>query len=155
MRAASAVCVMVLAGGFLGCSGDSSRPSLSPVAGLVKYNGQPIADAAVVFTSTDSTRSASGQTNTQGEYKLTTFDTDDGAVLGDHVVTISKVVAIEGKSTKEMNKDDLAKMTNPTVDYGKLMKDQLPEKYADPKKSGLKRTVVKGEPNAFNFDLKD
>lgn len=155
MRVVPVSCLLLFVGSLLGCSDSVSRAEVFPVSGTVKYNGAPVADATVTFSSTVSGRGASGQTNAQGEYKLTTFDSDDGAVAGDHLVTIVKLLASDGGAKREMTKDDLAKMQNPTVEFGKLLKDQLPEKYADPKKSGLKRTVVKGEANSFNFDLKD
>lgn len=153
MRLFSVVYLAVFVG-LVGCSGNGgSRIEVAPVSGTVKYNGAAVADATISFSTT--ARSASGQTNAQGEYKLTTFDTDDGAVPGDHVVTIIKLVGSDGNAIREMTKEDLAKTTNPTADFGKLLKGQLPEKYGDPKKSGLKRTVVKGQTNSFNFDLKD
>ena len=159
MRVVSAVCFIVLAGVLVGCSGDggAGRPDVVLVSGSVKYKGAAVANASVVFVSTSSGRAANGETNAQGEYKLTTFDSNDGAIVGDHVVTITKASTTEGKSPREMTPEEFAKVADRDAreQIGKLLKDQLPEKYGDPKKSGLKRTVIKGESNVFNFDLQD
>src|SRR5690606_5861700 len=64
-----------------------------PVSGKVTYQGQPVSGADITFHHESTDRSAFGRTNDEGEYKLTTFSSNDGAVEGKHGVTIVKFQA--------------------------------------------------------------
>jgi hypothetical protein len=68
-----------------GC-GDG-RPARVPVAGKVLIDGKPVAIGAVRFTPADG-RPATGELGPDGSFRLTTFEPDDGAVVGTHTVTI-------------------------------------------------------------------
>jgi len=115
----------------------------------------------VTFLSKAGLRSASGNTDKDGNFKLTCVNTDDGAVPGDYVVTIAKQEAKGGGSSSV----DISS-GNFGADYGarmgaagsgnmaKVMKELLPAKFADAAESGLVRTVVKGDKNDFTFDLR-
>lgn len=140
----------------IGCGGPD-RPELAAVSGKVMFNGQPVEGAEVVFRMEGTSRHATGTTGADGSYKLTTFEPADGAVPGEHSVTISKLKADQNVSS--------ATADDPSAGYGSGMdsaatggtvsgKDELPQKYSKPESSGLKRTVVNGESNEFNFDLK-
>src|SRR5215475_82944 len=78
---------------ILGCGGGAGRPPLAKVSGKVTYAGKPVTTGSVMFTpvagsASDSARIATGQIESDGSYSLTTFDTGDGAVLGQHLVTV-------------------------------------------------------------------
>ena len=143
-----------------GCGGDGfERPV--PVSGKVTLSGKAVDGATVTFLSKAGLRSASGNTDKDGNFKLTCVNTDDGAVPGDYVVTIAKQEAKGGGSSSV----DISS-GNFGADYGarmgaagsgnmaKVMKELLPAKFADAAESGLVRTVVKGDKNEFTFDLK-
>ena len=151
--------VGLLLAGMVGCGGEPDPPV--PVSGTVLLGGKPVDGATVTFLpSTGSGRSASGKTDSSGAFSLTTNKTNDGAKPGDYVVTIAKVEAKGGgASGVDISSGDYgdaysqgmsAAASNTT---NKMLKDALPAKYGDPKQSGLTRTVVKGEPNEFEFDL--
>ena len=72
-----------------GCSG-SDRPACAPVRGEVTYLGKPVVGATVAFLCHGAPRPAMGTTDATGTYQLTTFEPDDGAVIGTHVVTVKK-----------------------------------------------------------------
>lgn len=73
----------------LGCSGSAN---LHPVSGVVTLEGKPLANTRVTFNPTDSAgRMAFGQTDSEGQFKLTTFNHNDGALPGQYKVTISVV----------------------------------------------------------------
>src|SRR5690606_32888601 len=76
----------------LGCGGGEVEPPapVFPVSGKVTYKGQPVAGADITFHHESGDRSAFGRTNDEGEYKLTTFSSNDGAIEGRHGVTIIK-----------------------------------------------------------------
>ncbi len=141
---------------LVGCGGSSLTPPV-PVSGKVTLDGKPVADAHVTFLGAKGARSASGKTASDGTFKLTTVNTDDGAPPGEYVVTIAKIEsgATETNVEDGVYGDDYGRMMDASASgtLNKLMKNELPDKYASAEQSGLKRTVVKGEPNDFQFDL--
>jgi hypothetical protein len=151
--------VGLMVAGMVGCSGEADPPV--PVSGKVLFNGKPLEGARVTFLSEGgSGRSASGQTDGGGNFKLTTNKTNDGAKPGDYVVTIAKIEAKSGGDAGvdissgdygEAYGQQMAAAGSNTVN--KTIKNVLPAKYGDPKQSGLTRTVVKGEVNEFEFEL--
>jgi hypothetical protein len=59
---------------------------LAPVSGTVRYKGQPIKDIAVVFH-TGQGMLASGITDAEGKFQLSTIKPGDGATIGEQKVT--------------------------------------------------------------------
>ena len=117
-----------------------SGPEMARVSGKVTYQGKPVPKGTVSFVSTDpGRRNATGQLDQSGYYRLQTEEPDDGAELGDYQVT-------------------LYSHEEPILDYRPKVpvKAQrlVPQKYEDPKTSGLKRTVKSGS-NTFDFELTD
>lgn len=151
----------------IGCSEiPDDRPPVFPVTGTVTYKGKPVADALVTFASAKSPRSANATTNRDGKYSLTTFNSKDGAVAGEHLVVIIKLVSQPSASDPAMaTAPDLSKglpAGYPTADKtGKVnlssggSENQLPAKYADGKLPSMKATVSATGNNEFNFDLED
>jgi hypothetical protein len=158
MRAVAIVGLCLVA--IAGCGSDGFTPPV-PVKGKVTLGGKPVEGALVTFHNKTGGRSASGKTEKDGTFKLTCINTDDGAPPGDFNVSIKKV---EAKGGGDAGVD--ISSGNFGADYGaqmaaaasgttsKLLKDAIPAKYGDPTQSGLTRSVVKGEPNDFVFDLK-
>jgi hypothetical protein len=80
----------------LGCGGANEYATV-PVSGTVTCNGKPLANGTINFTPmADQGRSAGnrgrvalGSTDKDGKFKLTTYQNDDGAIVGKHTVTIS------------------------------------------------------------------
>lgn len=144
----------------LGCGG-SDFPEPIPVSGSVSYQGEPVEGAKVSFLSQTGGRSASGTTDASGEYSLTTFNTNDGAIPDDYAVTIAKYdqadtgANIDAESDTDIGSDYDAMMKAAASGSGDVDKEasKLPEKYADPAESGMSRTVAEGQPNEFNFEL--
>jgi hypothetical protein len=140
-----------------GCGSGAPRLATVPVSGSVKYKGQPVSGALVSFASVGAPRTATGLTNAQGEFKLTTVNTDDGAVAGEHTITITKSTAVPTDLPK--SPEEYAKAMQGTKAAKPPGADStsgaLPSKYSDPGLSGLKRTVVAGESNVFNIELTD
>jgi hypothetical protein len=147
-------CLTLIAFVVVGCGKGPKRPDVARVSGVVKFDGKPVEGATITFSNNKSPRIATGMTDASGTYQLTTFSTNDGAIPGEHVVTISKFDQPAGTATSP---EDYAKMMQGkkgnVAPPGKA-KGSLPAEYADPGKSGLKRTVVLGESNTFDFDLK-
>lgn len=77
---------------LFGC-GDGS-PNLAPVAGFVMIDDAPLVNATVTFEP-KSGRPSMGVTNEQGEFELTYSAELEGAIIGPHVVRITRVSAAE------------------------------------------------------------
>ena len=118
------------------CGCGPKRPELVPVTGTVVYQGQPVAEAQVTFMPVGA-RPANGQTDAEGKFQLTTYEKNDGAVPGEHSVTVSKMV-------------DTGKKQNSYA----VMESALPEKYQSPKLSGITQKVSAEGPNDFRIELK-
>ena len=152
----------------VGCSG-ATGPKTEPVSGAVTLDGQPLAGATVVFSpSGGEGKAASGVTDASGNYKLTTTNAGDGAVLGSYQVAITKTegssinVDLTGLSQEEAMKksmeayyssDQYKKQGSKDAAAAVDVKSAVPAKYGDAKTSGLTADVKAG-PNTFNFDLK-
>ncbi len=65
------------------------RPEIGEVEGVVKWNGQPVPFAYVVFQPVDPPGTyGSAYTNESGEYRLQFSESRNGALVGKHKVTI-------------------------------------------------------------------
>lgn len=139
----------------VGCSSKpKDQPNLAPVSGRVTYKGKAVEGATIAFHGAKSPRAASGRTDGDGRYKLTMFNTNDGAVLGENVVTIAKASAATQQTAPisiDTGGDAYTKAMN-TAATGTKADSDLPAKYGSKDQSGLSRTVAEGN-NEFNFDL--
>jgi hypothetical protein len=126
------VAVVALVGSFVGCNPEKV-PRLGKVTGTVTLDGQPVADARVMFEGANPGEPPSiGTTDSSGKYELYYSRGHKGATVGEHAVYIS---------TYEPATDD-----NPQV-----KKETIPVKYNG--KSELK-SAVKGGANKIDFELK-
>ena len=156
-------CLFVVCAFSVGC-GVEAGPVIAPVHGVVTLDGKPIEGAEVNFRVKDGPRVSIGLTNGKGEYKLTTFNTGDGAIVGENMVSIRQTPK-DVTSTGGLSLDNM-KAGKAHLDGGvqraaaekslatMAASATIPQKYANPEKSGLKRSVVVGDKNEFNFDLK-
>lgn len=136
------------------CGCGPSHPDVVPASGVVTYQGQPVDGAQVTFMASGAARAAYGVTDAEGKFRLSTFGTDDGAVLGSHTVTVAKpteTVSGAGMSPDDPDSGYAAAMAqsarNPSAKSG------LPDKYANPQTSGLTAEVTQSGPNEFTFPL--
>ena len=77
-----------------GC-GDVPGPETAYVSGTVTMDGSPVPAGRVMFFPTASAgkntgKAASGQLDESGQFELTTYNSGDGAVIGEHKVTVLK-----------------------------------------------------------------
>ncbi len=129
-----AVAVLVVA--VAGCGGSDDKMETSSVTGTVTYEGKPVTTGTVMFTPVGGGPPATGQIQEDGTYELRTYEDGDGAVIGEHKVTITALDMGSGLP------EDMAAEPKPLV----------PEKYGRDKTSGLTATIASGE-NTVDFPL--
>jgi hypothetical protein len=137
--------------GLWGCGVNADRPKMAKVSGKVTYKGKALDKGEIIFTPEKnkggpSGHVATGKIESDGSFTLTTFDTDDGAVLGQHVVTVN----VPTQDIKELNKP----RADGSIPYI-LPKPGIPEKYIRVDSSPLRYTVDDKPTNAFEIELKD
>src|SRR5690349_816330 len=112
-------CLLLLA---VGC--EDSR--MVPVSGTVRYKGEPLPNAYVAFWPEEKgVRAATGSTDANGHYQLTTFKRYDGAFIGEYRIMIRAEEVPEGPPKAA---DDI------TFKRGKLL---TPQHYSNAQTSGL------------------
>lgn len=155
----------------LGCGSEPGLEGLVEVTGLITYQGSPIEGATVAFVPESEGRAASGLTDADGKFKLTTLKPGDGARPGRYKVTVSKVENLgpESQITAQEMSDMITKgkmppPMGPTSPQGAAgssgsgkkggKKYHVPETYGNPDTSGLAAEVVESGSNDFEFALK-
>lgn len=137
----------------VGCSGESF-PRTYPVSGVVTYDGKPVEKATVnLVPTTADGRSASGETDGDGKFTVTTYlsptHSPAGALPGDYLVTVVKM------EVPQMPEGLTQWEVQAWSQKAGAPKPLLPKIYLDPAKSGLKATVQAGTNAPLTFDLKD
>ena len=117
---------------MLGCGSPGTAPTV-PARGTLLYNGQPAQAARVIFTPKNG-RPALGNTDDQGRFVLTTFENEDGAVPGEHTVTVSDL-------ERNWNQDP--------------SKSRFPIPYERPDTTPLVVEIKPEDENSFTFDMKN
>jgi len=155
----SPVLLSVLA--ISGCGG-SDRPTLVPASGRVTLAGAPIAGATVSFQPVAGGRPCSGLTDANGVYKMTSYDENDGAPVGEHRVVIIKIAGAGASAPAEAAPAEdpslsLSTMPGPGDDGNAPKQPEtqylVPQKYGNPDSSGLKVDIPAGGSDKLDFDL--
>lgn len=134
-----------------GCGRDHrDRRPTAPTTVTVTYKGKPIEGATVQFVTVDDPKPATGITDASGTCSLSTYEANDGAIIGSNLVMISKT-EIDNKNVRPVAPEDadMIGVVPPPV-----LKNLIPAKYSLPATSGLEEEVKKGK-NSFSFDLQD
>lgn len=131
-----------------GC-GSRSRgniPQTAPVSGTVTLDGQPVDGATVVFVPTGTPAyGAYAVTDSKGHFSLKSSETVSGAVPGKYLVQVTKLVTdTSGKQfvvAEDVEHAALASGGSAPSTGVSATRNVLPEKYANPKTSGIEVTV--------------
>ncbi len=152
LRSIATIASLHLAAATFGCGG-SDHPPTARVHGTVTIDGQPVESGEIRFYP-EKGRMAMGEI-TGGEYTLRTFGSSDGAVLGNHKVTIS---AVEITQHAPQNFQPPPNLTPAQVEDMKseietiTTKWIVPEVYARRQTSPLKAEVKEGD-NEIDFPI--
>lgn len=123
--------VLACVGLFAGCG--EGRPKLVKVEGTVTFEGKPLEQGTVVFIPKEG-RTASAMVVDGRLTDLMTYEPGDGLPLGTHVVTVQSV-----KNAGDM--------------YAPR-ESLIPEKFGNPKTSGLSVTITGSGQAPLVIDLK-
>jgi hypothetical protein len=121
-----------------GCSASNEFPT-EEVRGKITYRNAPVTTGTVVFVPEGDKPAATGEIKPDGTFELTTYEENDGAVIGKHTVMVTAVEDMAGKLPEDSS-------GTPRV--------LVPFKYSNHSTSGLTAEVVEGQPNAISLDLK-
>lgn len=124
------LCLIALAAIAGGCK---RNPRVVPVSGIVYYNDKPLPYGTIMFQP-DKGQPAAGEIQPDGTFKLSSYGPDDGAVPGQHSVSVS---CYEGQRPSAANSGQQGDGS-----LGKLM---IPLRYTRLASSGL-TAEVKNEP---------
>ncbi|MBM4002697.1 MAG: DUF4198 domain-containing protein [Planctomycetes bacterium] len=122
-----------------GCG--AGEPKIHPVTGKVLLNGQPLADASVVFHPVDAQsrpelRRLTARTDAGGAFRLTTRDPGDGAPAGEYGVTV-----------------EFRELVQEGDEFVRSGANLLPDRYAHPATSGLHCRIEAGSNQLLPFQL--
>ena len=145
----------------IGCGGGDGLPDTVDAGGIVTYNGDPLPEAHVIFRVKDG-RLAQATTGPNGRFKLRTFKVQDGAIPGEHTVTVSKTLKAEvgdpGNDPSQGESMEAAATAAEKQAEGPeaaAAQSVIPTRYADPETSQLKFTVSESGDNDFEIELVD
>lgn len=135
-----------------GCTSSSSdkwteaRPKTVPACGVVQYKGRGVEGASVSFVPVDRDGTAAfALSDAEGNFSLSSFGENDGAVAGKYTVTITKKMVETTPNPKDPNGPPLKSVE----------KSLIPARYASSGTSKLDAVVAESGENKFTFELKD
>jgi hypothetical protein len=152
--------LVVVLGLLGGCSRNSGRPETAPVTGRITYRGEPVRGATVAFIGERAPRFGSGLTDDDGRFQISTFENGDGAVLGKHLVTVTKADASSSTDVpvdKSLSPEERGRATEEAFERALQrgpLRSLLPKKYSDPNTTDIRLEVLPGE-NDFKIELVD
>jgi hypothetical protein len=136
--------------GLVGCdSADHGTviEKVVPAEGTLTYQGRPLEGYQVTLLPTDGRRPAVGVSDAQGRFRLGTNTEGDGAPPGKHPAAIVWIPPRPaGEPGQEVIIDNPAQLPKPKV--------KIPDKYGDPKTSGLEIEIPPGGTKELKIDLK-
>ena len=159
MRLLCALSALGLCLGMSGCSSNTG-PKLVPADGTVTYQGQPVADATVLFSPTNGPV-ATGMTDHDGHFTLTTTGRP-GAVIGKAQVSITAGAppAQSEARPKPKTPEESQAAINAAWEKqrsgqqgGDAPKEIIPSRYALMSTSGLEYEVQASGRNHFDIKL--
>lgn len=138
-----------------GCSKGPipGREKTVPVTGLVTFNGEPVAEAAVVFTPDAAGETAQGQgafatTDKSGRFQMMTYEPGDGVVPGRYKALVTKVEAGELPPPEE------GEYVPPSgIEVIPPPKHLLPVRYSTPRTTPFSVEIVDGDGQTVDFEL--
>lgn len=136
---------------------ESDNPATYPVTGTVIYQGSPVENATVVLTPiAGNAQGAMGNTDAEGKFSLTTFETGDGALPGEYKVRVFKYEIVD--EPDPTSSDEIVDFDE--EEYGEdytgteevKSESLLPSRYENAATSGITHTVPQA-PSTLEIDI--
>lgn len=142
-------CLLLLLPCLAGCG--RGYPPCGVVVGNITIDGKPVDQGQICFFP-ESGRPATGAVQPDGSYRLTTFDPEDGAIIGRHRISLDvKRISYQGKIPQSFE-EEVAQMKQGGSPKDYQLHWLVPEKYSRAETSGLTVDVKPGE-NRINFQV--
>ena len=136
------------------------------IEGIISYNGEPVEGAMVTFQPlAPEGEGGSGLTDSSGRFTVLSsraVGRQSGIRPGEYRVLVSKLIPPppdpdEGAFLRgEISSDEFERrQSRRGASGGAIFINELPEKYSDPRTSGLQITVNDRRNEPFNFNLTD
>jgi len=148
-RLACLVFIPFCIAGIGGCGGASDAPELAYTTGTVNFDGKPLPNATVAFSSSEQGKgykAGIGTTDSSGRFVLRSYD-QEGVVLGGHQVSVSCT------DPDSWPKDENGNRMSPLSPGWTPQVSIIPVIYGNPSQSGLTADVKSGEDNEFTFEI--
>jgi hypothetical protein len=151
--------ILIASLALFGLLGRRNEKFFVPVSGTVSLNGQPLPDVIVSFSREGGSHIASGKTDDEGKFRLSTLQQGDGAEAGTHVVWITRrsgvrdYIAMDDPKYTEKMIALREKIRTERESQDKL-EETIPMSYFDKTTSSLRAEVEGRKPLNFSFDLK-
>lgn len=138
----------LLCSGAVGC--ESNGPKMVHIRGMVSYKGAPLTNVTQGIVryspkaASSGARESTGRIQPDGSFVMTTFQKDDGVVVGEYDITVSAY------STQMLSRQQTESGVHSAGP--KLL---IPERYLKPSTSGLSDTVAAGHSGVKQIELND
>ncbi len=120
------------------CVGCGKAQRTSPVEGDVLLHGKPLVGAAIQFVPQGTGRDATGETDKNGHFIMSTFEPKDGMVPGSYKVLISPPPGTAATATYATVEEAMAAAAKQVT---KTPASNFPEKYTRPDQTPLTQDV--------------
>ena len=136
---------------LFGCG--PAGPEMGQVTGKVTMDGSLVTEGSVQFWP-ESGRPSRGSIDEDGTFRLTTFKSNDGALVGDHRVTIKSTQLSEPQPEIESTAAEIAHFSQKKAKPIRASRVVwiVPQKYSEFDTSPLVATVKSGD-NEINFNI--
>lgn len=144
---------------IVGCGGGTPANQLPvyPAAGTVTYNGEPVADAMIIFRAVGQkmTRAPFASTDAEGRFSVSTYGLKDGAPAGEYQISITKFVEEPEVEIASDETDDYIPPGTPGYVEPPPPESQIPARYGDAASSGLTASIKADGENTISLELTD
>lgn len=149
------VAVLSLLVSVSGCGGSGATGGVPvyTVTGTVKMAGAPLADATVIFAPTNEQPTATGRTDEDGAFSLTTYSYGDGAAEGKFKVLVSKTITAESSDDDSGHGDDYEASDSHSGSNAADEAQMVPPNYGSKDDTPLNVEVKKDGDNNFDFEI--
>lgn len=97
----SLILIFAMASGC-GPGRDGSLPPTAPVTGTVTFQGEAVRGGTVTFHPKGAGNPGVGWLDEEGHFSVATYYDDDGAVVGEHSVTVDMPPPLDGVDPKDI-----------------------------------------------------